>query len=657
LTVAETGGKSQGLSGRGSKCGLQTLCIAVLVDRDSCSILRKDSGRALQLNLRRGMQKREFRILLGLGLLLTVAVYELPFALTLAKVGWSALPPVVDYPADQMLYLNLAAVRHASATEIINPWYGDRVPIVDVPHLHFGVTFRLLDAARWVFRSWTATILVWNGVWSTLTYGAAVFCLLALAPELDAIWALIFGFGLVVLLSPLTYISALRGLPHWHGFFELTLPYVRFAFPQVVLPALLAYWGFLAKWLRKGSWRDVLWMGLLQFAACAAFPYVVPLMAAATLFAVLIVKIGDRIAVSWSQVAALGGLSVVLDLGYLLLSGLGHSHGNVRMSPEFHANLILPSLRPYVVLLIAMAGLAMMARVSLAARATAAGAALASALLGFSDVFLPKESQMLVHVNYVNALPTLLALFLFAWPFVKERSTRLAIVVLTALFLVSLWEGYANYHNSRGIYQLQRAALHEMAKITLSPHDLVLAPAEMSDDISCWVPLVSAARVLYTPDAENMLPADRIRGEHALRQALYLQMRGMNDQRLSALTTSGSGRLPGALPLFSEREYLSSPLTADRAYGHSLVRDRLLPILQGLEINPARAEPVFSGMQRVVVIEDSSRPIFVKAALEKWMEIVEDKNEDGVRVLIGKPRALDGELVRNHSTISGTDTR
>jgi len=73
------------------------------------------------------MPKRSVYIL---ALLCSVLVYELPSALTLIKVGWMPIPPVLV--ADQMLYLNLSAVHRVSTTEIMNPWYGSRVPVVDV---------------------------------------------------------------------------------------------------------------------------------------------------------------------------------------------------------------------------------------------------------------------------------------------------------------------------------------------------------------------------------------------------------------------------------------------------------------------------------------------------------------------------------------------
>lgn len=99
------------------------------------------------------MRKPLFRVLLAAGLLSVVVVSELPFVLTLARTGWSSLPPVVDYPADQMLYLNFTVIQHSAPHTVVNPWYGEQVPIADVPHLKFPVTFWLFDSLRHVFRS------------------------------------------------------------------------------------------------------------------------------------------------------------------------------------------------------------------------------------------------------------------------------------------------------------------------------------------------------------------------------------------------------------------------------------------------------------------------------------------------------------------------
>ena len=180
------------------------------------------------------MSKRSVYIL---ALLCSVLVYELPSALTLIKVGWMNIPPVLV--ADQMLYLNLSAVHHVSATEIMNPWYGTRVRVVDVPHLMFPVTFILFRMVHSLFASWTTAVLAWNTVWTALTFAAAAFCFKSFFPDSDRRLAYIAAFGLLVLQSPLIYLEQAWQLIRLHPPMDLPLPYMRFAIPQVILPCIL----------------------------------------------------------------------------------------------------------------------------------------------------------------------------------------------------------------------------------------------------------------------------------------------------------------------------------------------------------------------------------------------------------------------------------
>ena len=586
------------------------------------------------------MYKGSFRFLVTVGLLAMLIVSEVPFVLTFAKTGWSPLPPVVDYPADQMLYLNFTVIQHSSPAEVVNPWYGDRVPIAAVPHLQFPITFQLFNVLRLAIHSWTGAMLIWTAVWSLLTFVAAVFCLRSIAPELDAAYAVLFAFAWLVLRSPLTYVSAFASLPSYRGFLDLTLPYERFAFPQVALPAFLAYWGFLAKALRKPRWRTLVWMVLLQFAACITFPYIVPLMALGTLLAILIAAFrSNEQSLSLFQVVGFAASCIAIDGLYLLFSGTRHSHGNVELSLGLHPQYILPSFRPYVFLLFSVAIVAMLSRISFAGKAVAAGAAIASGLLGFANVVFPQESLMLIHFNYVNALAIWLALFVFAWPLLAGRSRRWLPLTAAVLAALAVAEGYANYVKSLEFNQLQRAAVAEVQQLHLTSADTVLAPANLSDDISCWIPLISPAKVAFTRDAENVLPRDRIYGEQAVRQAFYLQVTGNSYESLSALTQPGSTRpIPGSFVLFGEESYLWSPLEADRVRGRSLVRQRLLPAMASLS-NPNTANSIFFGAKRIVVIDDDRKPNFVRSALTNWIDIASEKHENGISVMVGTPRA------------------
>jgi hypothetical protein len=582
-----------------------------------------------------------FRLFFAVGLACVLLVAELPFVLTIVRTGWSPLPPVVDYPADQMLYLNFTVIQHSSPREVVNPWYGERVSVADVPHLKFPITFWLFDSLRHVFHSWTATMLVWTGIWALLTFAAAVFCVQSIIPEIDRHWPLILAFALIVLRSPLTYISALTHLPSWRTFLDLTLPYERFAFPQVALFALLAYFGLLAKALRAPRWTMLAGMALLQFYCCAAFPYLVPIMALATLVAITIAVIqSTKLPFSLTQIVAFGVVCAALDGLYLFSTGAGHSGGNLQLSLGFHPEQIVPSFRPYVALLFALAAFATLAHIPVPGKATVAGFAVASGLLAFANVVFPQESLMLIHFNYVNALPMWLALFVVAWPLVANRSRHWAPAIVGALVVIALLEGYANYLRSLDFNELQGAAVAEVKQLGLTSVDTVVAPANMSDDISCWIPLLSPAKVVFTRDAENMLPPDRIQGEQALRQAFYLQLTGVTYDSFSALTEPGSSRpIPGSFVLFGEDAYLGSPVSADRAYGRALVRERLLPALGRLRGDSEIGQFLFFGAKRVFVIDDDRKPNFVRSVLAKWIDITSETDENGIRIIMGRPKA------------------
>ena len=131
-------------------------------------------------------------------LLCIVTTYEVPYILTLAKTGWTPLPPVVNYPADQMLYFNLSNIQRASPTEVVNPWYGDLVPAVDVPHLRFPITFALFHLTRTIFPSWTVAMLVWAAIWAAATFAAAVFCVDSLFPDTNPLLAITAAFALTL---------------------------------------------------------------------------------------------------------------------------------------------------------------------------------------------------------------------------------------------------------------------------------------------------------------------------------------------------------------------------------------------------------------------------------------------------------------------------
>lgn len=569
-------------------------------------------------------------------LVCSILIYELPYFLTFLETGWSELPPVLSM--DQFLYLNLSSIRHASATEVVNPWYGDRVPVSAVAYLRFPITFLLFRVTYWFFRSWTAAMLVWAGIWAGLTFAAGAFCLNSLFPESDHRLTAIGAFGLLVLQSPLTYAAEIAHLPSPTGFLELWLPFTRFAYPQVIVPIVLSYWGLQARALNSGSKWTLVGMALMQLGACAAYPYILPVIALGTAITIAIAqRRRSEIALSRAAVFVFAVACGVLDIGYFVLSGLGKANGNVQFALQFRRELILPSFRPYVLLLVLGAVLALISRASLAARATVAGFALSNALFAFSAVFFPPSTMMLNHVNYVLTLTTWLPLTVAGWA-ILEKFGRLRIGLVIVLTVTALWEGFATYRVNLPVNTLQAAAIEEIEKLALTPKDLVVAPGQFSDDISSWVPLVSPARVLYTPNAENILSLDSIRTEQTSRQALYLTLGGVNPTQLTSITESAKIDPLNSLEQHADRGYHISPLEADRRHVRTILRERLEPLLSRLQSDPTSANPLFSDYARVVVIDSSSGPFFQPSAFAPWLEIEQAYRRNGTRVWVCRPK-------------------
>ncbi len=566
----------------------------------------------------------------------TILVYELPYFLTLRRTGWTPLPPLLHM--DQSLYLNLSCIRHASATEVVNPWYGDRVPVTAVPYLQFPITFLLFRVIHWVFRSWTAAMLVWAGIWAGLTFAAGVFCLNSLFPDSDRRLTAIGAFGLLVLQSPLTYAAQIAHLPSPTGFLQLWLPFVRFAYPQVIVPVVLAYWGLQVRALKSGSKWNLAAMTLLQLACCAAFPYILPVIALGTAITIAIAqRRRSEIALSRAAIFVFAVACGVLDIAYLILAGFGKSNGNVQFALQFRREMILPSFRPYVLLLVLGAVLALISRASLAARATVAGLALSNALFAFSLVFFPPSTLMLSHVNYILTLTTWLPLIVAGWA-ILEKFGRLRTGLFILLALTALWEGFATYRTNLTVNTLQAAAVEEVEKLALTPKDLVVGSGQFPDDISSWVPLVSPARVLYTTNGENILSLGSIRTEQTTRQVLYLTLGGMNLTRLNSITENGKLDPLNSLERHGDRGYGTSPLEADRLHARTIVRERLGPLLSQLQSDPTSANHLFSGYERVVVIDSSREPFFQPSAFAPWLQIEQAYQRNGTRVWVCRPK-------------------
>jgi hypothetical protein len=575
------------------------------------------------------MSKRWVYLLLLLG---GVLLYELPSLLTLMRTGWEPIPPVLV--ADQMLYLNLSAIHHVSASEVVNPWYGTRVLVVDVPHLMFPVTFFLFRFLHGILgSSWTGAVLLWGTGWTTLTFIAAVFCVQSFFPEADRTLAAAAALALLVLQSPLIYLQEIRFLIANHSLFGIQLPYLRFAIPQAILPLVLAYWGLQARAFKNASAIHLGGMVLLQFAVFAAFPYFLPILALGTGISLLFLR-KEQESLNWPTALLFAACCGALDFGYLFLAGFAKSHANVQFTLQFRPEMILPSIRPYMVLLVVGGGLAFLSRAPLGTKATAAGLAFANAIFGLANAFFAPEAQMLQHPQYMIGIVTWLPLIVFSWTFIeKARVARLRVAVICALVLVGLIEGVSSFRMMLSINLFQKAAFGELQPLNLSEQDLVIAPSRHSDDVSSWIPLMSSAKVLFTGTGENILSARQTQREQTTRQALYLMMTGLDLKSLIARTQMGSSDLE-IRPLLQQTDqtYAGSPLAKDQAKLRNALRDRLAPLVSQFEMAPQTTRGILGPYRRILVVDEAGHGFFDPSAFSKWLTIEQSQDANGVKI-------------------------
>jgi hypothetical protein len=382
-------------------------------------------------------------------------------------------------------------------------------------------------------------------------------------------------------------------------------------------------------------------MALLQFAVCAAFPYFLPVLGLGTAAALVIHKSENKAAGwGWKTVLGFATVCAALDLSYVTAAGLGKSHANVQFTLQFRPEMIIPSIRPFVLLLGLVSGLALASKANTSAKSTTAGLALASMLFGFAGIFFSPQAQILQHPTYLIGIVTWLPLFVFLWPFLEKfRTGPSRGLLICGILVLGLWEAFSAYTAMVPFNVFQRNAISELQQLDLTDQDLVIAPSRFSDDISAAVPLVSAARVLFTGDAENILSASETQTVQTNRQALYLMMTGMSAASLNERTQDNSSDSQ-IHPLLQQTDqtYEVSPLRADQMKLRQLLRNRMMPRFSELADDPLAEAGILNGYKRILVVDGPDTRFFDERAFAKWLIVEKSYERNGVYVDIWHSR-------------------
>lgn len=584
------------------------------------------------------------RLLFASVIFLIVGIYAYPTLRTSAMTRTRILPPI--FAPDTTLYLNLSATRMDSTGQVIDPFYGVKVPAARMGYLKFGAAFRL-------FREWNSllggrlwwSLLLWNLVWWTLLCAIAIWFFRQFLPDNSPLMVLaglafimLFNFGVLK-----TQVAAWMHLPGLNGFQNVQLPDVRPFFPQIPFPLVVLYLGLQIRAFQ--SRRRLIWvaMAVTQFFAFTIFPYAMLVMAGITATVMLRQLIARDKRVPWSFLAGYGVVCGFADLAFFL-----HGHAMARTGGPVQQSLIdfHPSVLPHRTggMWLALAALSVallfLRDFSWEVKWPIFGLGLSVLLLLLGDAFFSEtELQLSTHGGYfVQMAAGVLFVFVLSAIFHRispVQAARFALCGIVGLLIVNgLLMTSADYRYSLP-YNLQQSELSRILEDTApKPNDLVIAHSLTVDDDCAWVPLVSRSTVLFCRNAQVLLSPEQNQRIHRFRQALYLYFTNKDHQWVERVLQDSSAK--------SELYRLTflGQVTTDaeeRQRNIDAVRSELIPPMLEIENREPVVSSFFGRYARILVIDDNRHPYFAVSRLSQYLKIDKQQRAGDLTVMDCSP--------------------
>lgn len=576
-----------------------------------------------------------------LGLVLaTLALYGAPWIASAISTGF-VLPPA--FSSDFYTYLGFTHIFNIFEIAAHDPWYGMSIK-PQLGHSLFRQAFALFGGLRSIFHLGdAATSILWCLAWMVLI-GRGIWTVLrellegadALVLSATTVFLLFFGADslpaeLSAIMHPLN--SGARN--------ALTLPFMRMFFPQVSIPVIAFFLINASRAWTTNRWRNYWWMLVLQFVAFVMFPYATVLM---ILFAGIFVLLNSRQEHSTSRILrfiAIGVVAVVIDYSYLLLANPGGRRGaptSVAMESILRPDLY--QLRHLfggtLVLLVMGSILLLLPRLRTSPSTLVASLGLANAGMLAADSLVNPSYLVSHHAGYfVQVSLGLGIVFLLHWSAQRFRNGAVFKTLFVSLLCVSIVNGVVA---ARATYVSHLAANSQFAAfakvlqgLQLDSSDLVIAPADLVDDSSAVVPLVSSAKVLFARNAEILLD-DQQRSEHAQRQAIYLYLSGRDADWVQGAIRQKE--IPVAVLSLKDAFQIHEP--GKRSEVETSVHNRLFPTL--LKLQHENKSELLESYKRVAILDSAATPKFDDTRINSLLSVSADRQIDGIHVRVCKPR-------------------
>ena len=563
-------------------------------------------------------------------LLLTAAIYALPW-MTASGGNRSGLPPT--FGADSYAYLNLSHVFTISGIPDHDPWYG--VPIQPkFGHSTFRAAFVLFRATRSVLGNDVTTSVVWSISWSAFIAAGLWLLLRSLFDEASVLF-LFAGTCMMAFFS----LSTLKiNLLDWFHLLsgsirnDLPLPFVRMFFPQIAIPLLAFYFICCKKAWDHGRMRDFVGMVAIQIGIFLSFPYGSVLMALATVMFLVLMAAENNWRKRVLQFGMMGTATLLADALYLWLALRPTSAGRGQHgTPLFHLDFsqLRTDFGGTVVLILVLATFLFVMQRKNASRVLIVSIGAANALMLLADCVIDPRLMVSHHAGYFVQLSLgleLCGVCYWAKDFVSHRFLKIATATASVFFVYNgALASWASVRANDDANTRDASFAQVITQLQLTSEDLVIAAARDVDDISTAVPLLSRAKVLYTPEAEILLgPGDeRLMNQ---RHAAYLYLSGRDSSWVEAQLSNHV--IPPTVLTLGQRFELQYHRREDLM--EEEVRQNLLPELHAFDLGGNSA--VLAGSRRVIILDDINHPTFDDSHVHRLLTVFSDYNVGPVRV-------------------------
>lgn len=582
-------------------------------------------------------------VIYGIAIVFVLAVYSYPTLKTRSVTGSDRLPGITA--PDLGLYLSLSSLEQPRPGVVLNPYYHVEVPASGAGFLKFrlgpalfGRLTRLMSGHMWF------SLVAWNLIWWALACIAAIWLFARFLPD-PSVELVLAAFSMLMFFNFGSMREEITGWLHFPAmsrFAEIGLPYIRPFSPQVALPILLVYVGLQIVALQKKvrfAWAA---MVLLQWFACATFPYCTLMMAGITAIAALADMVTRKQSSAWRAVVLYGIACATVDSIFIFSGAPVFRSGSSGEAPLFHfqAGVLPIQMGKLWILLGVLSGLVVFSRkLAPEVRWSLAGLGVTNMAMLLGDAFVPGPPLFLTnHASYFEHATIVVLLTFVVGAIVSKAGhprapLRLVLVLATCFFCVNgVLLAESGYRRTLPANREQAEMVKWFERGQVAADDLVISQY----DACGWVPFLAKAQVLFCRNAQAMLTPQQNRDLQRDREAWYLYFNGKDSEWLESVVSDPNSvhRLENYGMYGEVSSYLGEQRTRQVAY----VRGQLRPLLESIGRHDPAAVGFLRPFKRVWILQDKHAPVFVRDRLSDYMDIHSEETSGSLEILSATPK-------------------